>query len=642
MKTIAVIGEGALAELAAQKLSKTYDVIHTVHADENPAEAALILQDCWNPAFFREAKERLGGIPRLYGYVSFGEGVIGPLETQGSTGCFHCASVRKLMAGRDRKEMWDLTERAAESALESDVWATRTGMAQMIHILENEVRLLLEDMEVHSNGSIFLLNLRTLEGSWHSFLADPFCAVCGFVPDDCAELARIELKSSLKTDKNSYRCRSMGELSKFLSKDYLDSSTGLFNEKVVDLSTPFADTIVNLPLFGGNEGTAGRTLSYKASEMTAILEGLERYCGYTARGKNTVIRERYRNLAGQAINPLTVGVHAPEKYAETGFPFQPFHPDRKLNWVWGYSFLEERPVLVPELLAYYSMGCGHKGGFVYETSNGCAVGGSLEEAIFHGIMEVAERDSFLITWYARLPLRRIDPRSSGDTELNLMLDRMETLNGYDLHLFQSTMEHGIPSIWAIVKNRKDSGMNLMCAAGAHLDPVRAVKSAVFELAGMMGALGERLDDKRERYKRMLEDGSLVRQMEDHGMLYGLPEAEERLNFLLQDQRPLLTFEEAFEHAPIRADIKDDLEDVILRFKKRNMDVIVVDQTAPELKKNGLHCVKVLIPGMLPMTFGHHLTRLTGLERVLKVPAELGYRNGQLSLDELNPYPHPFP
>ena len=72
-----------------------------------------------------------------------------------------------------------------------------------------------------------------------------------------------------------------------------------------------------------------------------------------------------------------------------------------MDWVWGYSFLQERPILVPELLAYYSLSCGE--GFVYETSNGCALGGSLEEAIFHAIMEVVERDSFLLTWYARLP-----------------------------------------------------------------------------------------------------------------------------------------------------------------------------------------------------------------------------------------------
>ena len=74
-----------------------------------------------------------------------------------------------------------------------------------------------------------------------------------------------------------------------------------------------------------------------------------------------------------------------------------------MNWVWGYSFLQERPILVPELLAYYSLGYGE--GFVYETSNGCALGGSLEEAIFHAILEVVERDSFLLTWYANFLFR---------------------------------------------------------------------------------------------------------------------------------------------------------------------------------------------------------------------------------------------
>jgi ribosomal protein S12 methylthiotransferase accessory factor len=74
----------------------------------------------------------------------------------------------------------------------------------------------------------------------------------------------------------------------------------------------------------------------------------------------------------------------------------------------------------------------------------------------------------------------------------------------------------------------------------------------------------------------------------------------------------------------------------------NLDVIVVDQTTPELKRNELYCVKVLIPGMLPMTFGHHLTRVTGLERVLKVPVLLGYAKQPLLLEQLNPHPHPFP
>jgi ribosomal protein S12 methylthiotransferase accessory factor len=71
-------------------------------------------------------------------------------------------------------------------------------------------------------------------------------------------------------------------------------------------------------------------------------------------------------------------------------------------------------------------------------------------------------------------------------------------------------------------------------------------------------------------------------------------------------------------------------------------VIAVDQTTPETRKNGLHCLKVLVPGMLPMTFGYHCTRLTNLDRVLTVPAKLGYAKEPLAPEQLNPHPHPFP
>lgn len=223
-----------------------------------------------------------------------------------------------------------------------------------------------------------------------------------------------------------------------------------------------------------------------------------------------------------------------------------------------------------------------------------------------------------------------------------MVERMRAVAGYDLYLYNSTMEHGIPSVWAMAKNRKDKGLNLILAAGAHLDPVRAAKSAIQELAGMMLNLDEKFEENKEKYEKTLHDASLVRQMDDHGMLYGLPQAEERFKFLLDDQRQMRSFKEEFKWKSENSDLTDDLKDILQVFRMLNLDVIVVDQTAPELKRNGLHCVKVLIPGMLPMTFGHHLTRVTGLERVLRVPKELGYADQPLTLEQLNRHPHPFP
>ncbi|MGE1165507.1 TOMM precursor leader peptide-binding protein [Peribacillus simplex] len=647
MKTdVLVVGEGVLADHVHGDLSGQYQVNRQTDFEAGiPQTTAmvLLLQDAWNPAVHLKAEEviRQAGIPWLRGFVSFGEGVIGPLVHPDVPGCSQCADQRHLMAGRDRKEMWEIRKQLEENGgMDRDAAASRTGLLQMAHLIGAEVRKAMKGERACSEGRVSIINLKTLNGSWHSFLPDPLCLVCSTLPDDSKERARITLQPSPKISPDSYRTRSMEELNEVLAKDYLDHRTGFLNNKMIDLVPPFADVSVNLPLFIGDEGAAGRTLSYAASEMTAILEGLERYCGMEPRGKRTVIHDSYNNLKEFALDPIRIGVHSKENYAQRDFPFQPFNPDRSIDWVWGHSFLQERPILVPELLSYYSLGCGH--GFVYETSNGCALGGSLEEAIFYGIMEVVERDSFLLTWYAQLPLTRLDPYSANDKELELMIDRARAAAGYDIHLFNSTMEHGIPSVWALAKNRKQKGLNIICAAGAHLDPIRAVKSAVFELAGMMLTLDVNLEENLDEVEKMLHDSSLVRKMDDHGMLYGLPEAEERLQFLLDDDRPMRTFDEEFKQMPKHADLTDDLQDILQEFRRLQLEVIVVDQTTPEIARNGLHCVKVLIPGMLPMTFGHHLTRITGLERILRVPMELGYAERRLEFEQLNPHPHPFP
>lgn len=643
---ILINGQGLLADFVYDQLSSNYLVKRHSLSEEVPVETklALMLHDAWHPSVQQKVEEtfRAARIPWLRGFVSFGEGIIGPFVRPNTPGCSHCADMRRMIAGPDRKETWEFqVSITAEESAKHDAWASRTGLSFMATLICNEVQRILQEESSNLQERIFITNLRTLTNSSHLFLPNSLCPVCGDLSDDTSELAQIRLESSQKINGDSYRSRSLDELKAVLVKDYFDERTGIMNGKVQDFELPFADVIVNMPLFGADEGVAGRSNSYEVSELIAILEGLERYCGIGPRGKRTVIRDSYRQLENKALNPVRVGLHEKEQYEKPHFPFKPFHPDDPMNWVWGYSFLQERPILVPEKLAYYSLGYGE--GFVYETSNGCALGGSLEEAIFHAIMEVVERDSFLLTWYAQLPLPGIDLSSANDQELQLMVERIREVAGYDLHFYNSTMEHGIPSVWGVAKNRKSKGLNLICAAAANPDPIKAVKSTIYELAGMMFRHDEKLEKNPQKYEGMLQDPFAVRTMEDHGLLYGLPEAEERLNFLLHDHRPLRTFAEEFKQPPpANTDLKDDLQDILKRFRRLNLEVIVVDQTTPISKRNGLFCVKVLIPGMLPMTFGQHLTRVKGLERVLRVPMQLGFMKDPLTYEQLNPNPHPFP
>jgi ribosomal protein S12 methylthiotransferase accessory factor len=642
-KAVLVIGNGVLADQLAGLLSTEHEVLRSADVPAQvprPLDLALVLDDAWNPSRYRAADTvfRAAGVPWIRGCIAFGEGVVGPLVRPNAPGCSQCADTRRLLAGPDRPEMWLLEQqRMAQEMAQRDVWASRTGLRYLACLCVDEAERILGEATSRMEGALYLVHLRTLRTSRHVVLPDPLCPACGGVPDDAPKT--LSLTPTPKVN-GSYRSRPLDDLGPSLVKHYLDSRTGLLNGRMDDLSSPFATVSVNLPLPTADEGTAGRTFVYQDSLYTAILEGLERHCGLFPRGVRPVVFDSYRNLARQALNPVCVGLHAPEQYARDDFPFRPFDPDRAMSWVWGYSFLQQRPILVPERLAYYSLGGGD--GFVYETSNGCAIGGSLVEAIFHGILEVVERDAFLLTWYAQLPLPRLEVHSAADPELRLMIHRFEALTGYDLLFFNATMDSGIPSVWAIAKNRRREGANLTCAAGAHVDPARAVKSIIHELAGTIGTLDERLEARREDAVRMLHDPFAVCSMEDHSLLYSLPEAEERLAFLLAGDRPVQSFDQAFPPRAQHADLVRDLEDLLAVFRRLGLEVIVVDQTTPELQRNGLFCVKVVIPGMLPMTFGYHLTRLEGLHRVFNVPCHLGYAPRPLTVAELNPHPHPFP
>ena len=644
MNTVAIIGEGLLADTVYKRLSGLVIVRRKDFSEDIPTvDLVLVLQEEDNSSYYFEAEQMLRprGIPWLRAYVSLGEGIIGPLIVPGTTGCFQCAETRLSLAGSNTKEVEDMLMKLVSDDYVPSYTAaiSPAGASYMAYIISAETDKVLRGDRANTEEHLYLIKLSNLSSTIHHVLPIGTCSVCGELRDDSAEIAEISLQKCLKLS-NSYRSRSMNDLKKVLFRDYWDSRTGIFNDKKWGLSSAFASAAINLPLGFYDEITGGHSHSYADSELAGILEGLERYCGVTPRGKRTIVQGSYSQLKATALDPSTVGFHAEEQFEQPDFPFTPYDPDSPMEWVWGYSFLEARPILVPNLLAYYST--GDVGGFVYEISNGCAVGGSLEEAILYGIFEVVERDSFLLTWYARLQVPRLDISSSGDSELILMIQRLRAVTGYEVSLYNTTMENGIPSIWALAKGWAEHSVNLICAAGAHLDPIRAAKSAIHELAGMIPTVERRSKERRLEAEAMLDDSFLVQEMEDHSLLYSLPQAEERLNFLLDERNPVRTFAEEFHSLPWQEDLTEDLKQILRVFHSLQMDVIVVDQSSSETLRNGLRCVKVLIPGMLPMTFGHHLTRLIGLNRVLDVPMKLGYANHRLAPQELNPYPHPFP
>ena len=74
-----------------------------------------------------------------------------------------------------------------------------------------------------------------------------------------------------------------------------------------------------------------------------------------------------------------------------------------------------------------------------------------------------------------------------------------------------------------------------------------------------------------------------------------------------------------------------------------LDVLVVEQTSPAQRALGMHGVKVLVPGLVPIDFGWHHQRALRMPRTRERAAHYRSRH-RLAAPRRTPapVPHPFP
>ncbi|GAA3437955.1 hypothetical protein GCM10018954_075690 [Kutzneria kofuensis] len=67
---------------------------------------------------------------------------------------------------------------------------------------------------------------------------------------------------------------------------------------------------------------------------------------------------------------------------------------------------------------------------------------------------MAERDAFLMTWYARMAVPRIDLDSARDRRIPLLRQRIEDETGWRILAFDTTVEQRIPCVWLLAVNSR--------------------------------------------------------------------------------------------------------------------------------------------------------------------------------------------
>ncbi|MFE5075785.1 TOMM precursor leader peptide-binding protein [Streptomyces halstedii] len=487
---------------------------------------------------------------------------------------------------------------------------------------------------------VHLLDLDAMTVRSHPLVPDPECPVCGAPGPDTAEAAALTLKPAPKHRPGAFRVRRIEDY-RLPVDAFANPHWGALGPSVIcDVAS--TTTSATVGCFSTRSGEylretfwGGHAASYAHSLGIGVLEGLERYAGMRARGRTTGLTASLDALGPDAVDPRETGLYSEEFYGDNP-RVRPFTPDREIPWVWGWSLRDAKPRPVPEVLGYYHAP-GLENRFVQESSNGCASGGSPAEAAYFGLMEVIERDAFLLAWYGQVPLREIDPATSTRPATRHMVDRL-ALYGYRARFFDTRVSFPVPVVTAVAE-RFDGGTGRMCfGAGAGLDPESALDSALCEIATDSVNLVGRTRRDEARLRAMAEDFTKVTTLHDHPLVYGVPEMGRHADFLLRqpDPRPPLRVADVRwpgpDGEPAAPDLREDLLRAVAAVTAAGFDVVVVDQTLPEQRALGLHTVKVLVPGLVPIDFGWSRQRARHMPRMRTTLTAAG----------LNPAPHPFP
>ena len=477
----------------------------------------------------------------------------------------------------------------------------------------------------------------------HQFLPDEHCPRCRVLP--VVPLARQYVRPVLAHSEGSLRERDLvAERDDWLGA-FADLRLGVVNR--LYRNTSMSQVIAAYRDSCSPESTAyscGNQASFHSSDVASIAEAVERLAGAAPPQTVELRTATYGQLdRSAALDPRRLGLPLGSR---PGSGPSEFDPTVEVAWVGGRSLTTGDPVMVPASVVYYHGHIhDHVAQLMFETSNGCAAGATVDEASLHGALEVLERDAFLLAWYTRMPMRRVILNEGSSSAVRLVLDRIDDA-GFDVEAYHVRTDHELACWWIVAVNRATSGTGsrMVCGAGLSLDPEAGLLRALRELGPMAQSASYDDDIRAAQAALMAADPWAVRTMEDHGTLYGGADAVSRLDFFRGAQQESMSLGEVLNATPRPAEssIPFALKWLVERLQAVGLEVIVAEQPSFEAAAAGIKCVKVIIPDTIPMTFGYHARRLHGLRRLYELPVTLGYASQPLAAHDLNPHPHPFP
>jgi ribosomal protein S12 methylthiotransferase accessory factor len=330
--------------------------------------------------------------------------------------------------------------------------------------------------------------------------------------------------------------------------------------------------------------------------IKAIGECIERYCAFPP---------DYRTLAfgshatvSQICKAVALGrfaLFSQDQYADSALPFE--HPacERPMHWVKGISLTSGDPVLVPAsfvFVPYDSMITSYppEPRFATPISTGLACGPTYSSAVYRGLLEVIERDAFMLSWRHERSMPTLDIRQfNGALTQSLMRAVGEIPVSCVAKL--ATVDISVSVVLVMLTATTRRFPLFAMGAGTDFDTEQALVLALEEALQCYTGLSrvESPHDVDEIAERARGVNTVA--------LNGLAHARDTS---LHATRRCLVEPTAFAAPAQTARREGTLGDLVQELSEKGHEAIAVDLTPADIDEAGFKVVRVLVPGLQPL------------------------------------------
>jgi ribosomal protein S12 methylthiotransferase accessory factor len=394
------------------------------------------------------------------------------------------------------------------------------------------------------------------------------------------------------------------------------------------------------PIFGVrayNDGNAS-AMDVDTALLKSIGESIERYCAASASVWDLPLA-RFRDLDGPAVAPSAWALFSDAQYAAEDFPVPRYTEDTPIRWARGYSLTHDRAVHVPASFVYipYLPAEGEARIVPWQVSTGLACHTSLTRAALKALLEVVERDAFMLFWHRRLRCPEIDVSGVTDKRLLSLLEQTN-VPGYQRHILLLTVDVPLPIVLVAMTSTEQKPYVVMGCAADCL-PENALRLALEEALLSMHGITTYAERDPEYAPGENADYSDIRDLLRHAWVYAV---DPRLRDVTTAQFVPAGSVAAADLPTAATDSTiEQLRWLVRELGARGHESIVVDLTTVDIDDVGFKVVRGVVPGMQPLDVDHRYRHLGG-RRLHARASELGIGEHRFGGAAPNPYPHPFP